>query len=68
MAVAGHFVWDFLYSEVLFGTPKAGGYTRNRGNRLMQIISVQTNRGPLYSAITYVEVTVNIGSRDCNVL
>ena len=43
MAIAGCFVRGLLYSEVLFGTAKAGRYTCYRGDRLMQTISVQTD-------------------------
>ena len=43
MAVAGCFVRDFLYIEVLFGTAKADCYMCYRGDHLIQTISVQTD-------------------------
>ena len=64
MAVAGRFVRGCLHSKVLFGTPKAGCYTHYRGDRLLQIVSVQTDRESVRTIVLgrYVELTVNRGS------
>jgi len=44
---AGRFVRGFLYSEVPFGTTKAGG------NRIMQTISIQTDWESVGTALTW---------------
>ena len=54
MAVAGRFVRGLLCSEVLFGNAKAGCYTCYRGDRLMQTISVQTDRELVGTIVTWL--------------